>query len=319
MKKSPEKINVFISKYEDYIKKNPKEVRPYYCLGYLKLNLAKYKEAQEDFEKALSIDPRYTRAKVGLIVASVSRRKFVQAVNLYNQHIIDISRKSVFIKKLTRGVSEFYSNDSFFSRNSKEAASPLFYRLTIQPLLAKFREESDNILLILILSMYYMGMNERSLDIMNILKTCVYIDSVDDNMRWALLGAIADCGERLYYDLDLASKFSSIPEPDCTDEYVKTIFGAVVLGRNKFKVKNIYNSMNNTGKKMTLKMMWKYVDWSWNVELYDLSVYECCSTLMMSGWVDIIVLEMMAKLGRQNIIAITDEELRILNLYGYCT
>lgn len=313
------KLNLLVSKYEDYIKKNPKHAQAYYCLGRIKISLAKYKEAQDDFEKAISINPEFTLAKIGLIIANVFRKKFVQAVNLYNQYRIDISKKDIFIKKLVRGVSEFYYNDGFFSQKSREISNPLFNKLTIQPLLSKYVEDPGNIVLILILSMYYMGMNEKSLDIMNILKICVYIDSVDDNMRWALLKAIADCGEKLYLDLDIASKFTSIPEPDCTDEYVKTVFGAVVLGRNKYKVKNIYNSMRKSGKKMTLNMMWKYVDWSWNVQLYDLSVYECCNTLIMSGWSDIIVLEMMEKLSKLNIITVTDEELKVLNLYGYCS
>ncbi|NLL06997.1 MAG: tetratricopeptide repeat protein [Clostridiaceae bacterium] len=319
MIKDSEKLNILVSKYDSLIKKEPKNPKAYYCLGRVKMNLAKYKEAQEDFEKAISIDPNYTLAKVGLIVANVFRRRFVQAVNLYTQYRMDISLKSVFIKKVIRGVSEFYYYGGYFNQKSREISNPLFYRLTIQPLLSKYIEDPGNIVLILILSMYYMGKNEKSLDIMKILKICVYLDSVDDNMRWALLKAIADCGEKLYLDLDIASKFKSIPEPDCTDEYVKTIFGAVVLGRNKYTVKNIYNSMNKSGKKMSLNMMWKYVDWSWNVELYDLSVYECCRVLIMSGWADILVLEMMDKLIKHGIITATDEELKILKLYGYCT
>lgn len=317
MIKDPEKLNALVSKYESYIKKNPKQPRTYYYLGQIKMDLGKYKEAQEDFEKAISFDPNFTWAKVGLIVAHVFRRKFVQAVNLYSQYRMDISAKNVFSRKLIKGVSEFYYKDGLFSQNSKELSSPLFYKLTIQPLLSKYGEDPGNVVLVLLLSMYYMAKKEKSLDIMNILKICVYMDSVEDNMRWSLLKAIADCGEKLYLDLDIASKFTSIPEPDCTDEYVKTIFGAVVLGRNKYKVKNIFNSMRRLGKKVSLNMMWKYIDWAWNVELYDLSVYECCSTLIMAGWIDILVLEMMGKLVEKNIITATDEELKILNLYGY--
>ncbi|WP_051411311.1 tetratricopeptide repeat protein [Acetivibrio clariflavus] len=314
---NPEKLNDLASKYENYIKKNPNESRAYYYLGKIKMNLGKYKEAQECFEKSISLNPNFTWAKVELIVANVFRKRFVQAVNLYTQYRMDISVKNIFNRKLVRGVTEFYSRDDFFSQRSKELFSPLFHKMTIQPLLSKYGEDPGNVVLILILAMYYMAINEKSLDIMNILKICVYMDSVDDNMRWSLLKAIADCGEKLYLDLDIASKFTSIPEPDCTDEYVKTIFGAVVLGRNKYKVKNIYNSMRKQEKKLTLRMMWKYVDWAWNVELYDLSVYECCSELLLAGWADILVLEMMEKLVENNITTVTDEELKILNLFGY--
>ncbi|WP_010251778.1 tetratricopeptide repeat protein [Acetivibrio cellulolyticus] len=319
MNKDLEKLNIFVSKYENYVKKNPKQAHGYYCLGWLNLNLAKYKDAQEHFEKAISIDSTHTLSKVGLIVTNVFRRKFVQAVNLYSQYRNDINRKNIFKIKMIRGVSEFYSKDSFFSKKSKETSNPLFYKLTIQPLLARLTEETDNFVLILLLAMYYMSVDERSLDIMYILKVCVYVEAIDDNMRWALIRAIADCGEKLYYDLDIASKFTSIPETDCPDEYVKTIYNTALLGRNKYKVKNIINSMNKSGKDMTLSMAWKYVDWSWNVELYDLSVYECCNRLLMSGWVDIVLLEMMAKLEKQNIITFTDEELSVLKIYDYCT
>lgn len=313
----PEKLNVLASKYEKLIKQNPDQPHAYYCLGQIKMYLAKYKEAQEDFEKALSIDENYTRAKVGLIVVNVYRKKFIQAVNLFAQYRMDIIVKRVYTRRLIRGVSEYYYGDGFFGQRSKELTNPLFYKMTIQPLLSKYGEDPGNIVLILILSMYYMAVKEKSLDILNILKICVYMDSIEDNMRWSLLKAIADCGEKLYLDLDIASKFSSIPEPDCTDQYVKTIFGAVVLGRNKYKVKNIFDSMKKQGKEMTLNMMWKYVDWSWNVELFDLSVYECCSNLILSGWVDILVLEMMEKLAKNNIITPTKEEMKMLNLYGY--
>jgi len=318
MIKDPEKLKLLVSKYENYIKKNSKEARAYYFLGRIKMELAKYKEAQEDFEKAISIVPQYTMAKVGLIVATVFRRKFAQAASLYTQYRMDFSLKSIYNKKLVRGVSEFYYSEGFFSKGSKEISGPLFHKFTIQPLLSKYMEDPGNVVLILILSMYYIAKDEKSLDILNILKICVYMDSVDDNMRWALLNAIANCGEKLYLDLDIASKFSSVPEPECTDEYIKTIFGAVVLGRNRYKVKNIYNTIVKSGKKMTLSMMWKYVDWSWNVELYDLTVYECCSALIKAGWTDIFVLEMMSKLIEHNIISATEEELKVLKLYGYC-
>lgn len=318
MKRDLENINIYVTKYQNYVKKNPKKAYGHYCLALLNISLGNYKDAQDYFEKTLSISSNHTLSKVGLIIVNVFRRKFVQAVNLYRQYRNDINSKNIYRIKLIRGVSEFYSKDSFFSRKSKETSSPLFHKLTVQPMLTMLSEESDNAVLILLLAMYYMSMDERSLDIMYILKVCVYLESVDDNMRWALLRAIADCGEKLYYDLDIASKFTSIPEPDCPEEYVKIIYDTALLGRNKYKVKSVINSMNISGRKMTLNMAWKYVDWSWNVELCDLSVYECCNRLLMSGWVDIVVLEMITKLEKQNIITLTDEELQVLKIYGYC-
>lgn len=316
MSRDSGKLNSYIAKFESYAKKNPKKPHIHYCIGCFNMELGKYKEAQDNFEKALSISRGYTRAKVGLIVVHIFRRKFHEAIKLYNKYNDDIDSKRLYRTKLIREVSEFYHKDDFFS---KETPGPLFFKQVIQPILAKYAKDRNNELLILILAMYYMSVNERSLDIMNIFKVCVYLDGVDANMRWSLLKAIEDCGEKLYYDLDIASKFTTVPELDCTDEYVKTIFGGVVLGRNKFKVKSIYNSMKNTGRKISLNMMWKYVDWSWNVDLFDLTVYECCSNLLMAGWVDVLVLEMMAKLEKEKVVELNDEERKMLSIYGYCS
>lgn len=319
MNRDSEKLNSYVAKFQTYAKKNPKKAHIHYCIGCFHMELGKYKEAQDNFEKAISISRGYTRAKVGLIVVHIFRRKFLEAVKLYSKYYDDINAKRLYRTKLLRGVSEFYHKDDFLSKKSKETSSPLFFKQVIQPLLAKYSQDRNNEVIILILAMYYMGMNERSLDIMHIFKVCVYIDGIDDNMRWALLLAIADCGEKLYYDLDIASKFTTIPEQDCTDEYVKTIFGGVVLGRNKFKVKSIYNSMIKSGRKISLNMMWKYVDWSWNVNLFDLTVYECCSNLLLAGWVDVLVLEMMAKLEKDKVVELKDEERKMLSIYGYCS
>lgn len=318
MKKDPESLNKYLTKYHNYVKQNPKKASGFYCLAMINMALGNYKDAQSNFEKTLSINSNHTLSKVGLIVVNIYRRKFVQAVNMYSQYRNEINGKKMYRRKLVRGVTEFYSRDSFFSHKSKDVSGPLFHKFTIQPMLSMLSEEADNVVIILLLAMYYMAIDERSLDIMYILKDCVYLESVDDNMRWALLKAIANCGEKLYFDLDLASKFNSIPEPDCPEQYVKTIYDTALLGRNKYKVKNVISSMNKSGKKLTLNMAWKYVDWSWNVELCDLSVYECCKELIEAGWVDIVVLEMMNKLQSQNVITLTEEELRLMKLFGYC-
>jgi len=109
--------------------------------------------------------------------------------------------------------------------------------------------EANNIVLKLILCMYYLNFGEKSFYIIQLFKTCIYWDGLEDSFRWALIRRLSEFGEKLYYDANIARKFATVPDASCTDEYVDLISARrwiekkveewqtfIVLPRNTIKI-----------------------------------------------------------------------------------
>src|SRR5690554_6276228 len=226
MKNKTEKIDIRIVKYEQYVKENPNKAYGFYCLGRLYFSLGKYNTAENYFKKALSVDENYTRAIIALIELYVYRKKFIKAVYLFSKHRQDINKNYIFRVKLVRGVSSFYSKNDFFRTGSIGFLKRLFLKNTMRYARELVPKESSNIVLKIILCMYYLKTEENNIFVMQMFKTCVYWDGLDDHLRWELLKALSDSGNNLVYDMNIAKKFTSIPHSNCSDEYAGIILAA---------------------------------------------------------------------------------------------
>ncbi|GAE88890.1 tetratricopeptide repeat protein [Acetivibrio straminisolvens] len=235
------RIDIRISKYEKYVKKHPKKAYGYYCLGNLYMAAGKYKLAGKYFKKSLAVDGNYIFAVIGLIEAYVFGRKFMKAVNLFSKNRQKIIDKYVYRVKLVRAVSSFYSKAELFKTETKDFLSMLYLKYTMQNIKKLVNSEANNIVLKLILCMNYLNSGEKSFYIIQLFKTCIYWDGLEDTFRWALIKRLEEMGEKLYYDINIARKFSTIPDVNCTDEYVDLIFSSALDKGNGGKIADIYD------------------------------------------------------------------------------
>lgn len=317
MKNKSKKMDIRIIKYEEYVRKNPKKAYGYYCLGKLYMMSGQYKTAEEYFQKSLTIDDKYTLSKIGLIEAYVFRKKFMKAVYLFSKCRQDINDKYIYRVKLVRGVSSFYSKSDLFKTKSRGLFTIMFLKYTMYYAKELIKKESHNIVLKLLLCMEYLNSGERSLYVIQMFKTCVYWDGLDDTMRWTLIERLSEMGEKLFYDINVARKFSSIPDPKCSDEYVDLIFGSAMIKGNKTKVAGIYNAASKYNKNMSANILWRYVYWSSENSFYDHSVYDCCKKLVKLGWIDRLIAQTMLRFKEKNSVKLEEEEEKVLRLYGY--
>lgn len=317
MKNKTENINTTILKYEKYIKKNPQKAYGFYCLGRLYFILGKYKIAEKYFKKALSVDKSYTRAMIGLIESYLFRKKFMKAVHLFSKYREDINKNYIFRVKLVRGVSSFYSKDDFFRTASIGILKKMFLKHTMSAARDLVAKESNNIVLKIILSMYYLKTGENNIFVMQMFKTCVYWDGLDDHLRWEILKSLSESGDKLIYDMNIARKFSTIPHSNCSDEYAGMILGASMLKGNVSKTAEIYNLANKYNKRLTPQALWRYIYWCKKESFYDASVYDSCKKLIELGWMDRIIADIFLTFKNIKTVHLTEGDEQILKLYGY--
>lgn len=317
MKNEIEKIDAKIAKYKQYIRKYPRKAYGFYCVGRLYFMLKKYKIAENYFKKALSVDENYVRAKVALIELYVFRKKFMKAIYLFSKYRQDINDKYIFRVKLVRGVSSFYSENNFFRTAPVTFLKNLCLKFSMNRARNLVVKESSNIVLKIILCMYYLKAGENNIFVMQMFKICVYWDGLDDYLRWELLKALSDSGDNLIYDMNIARKFSTIPHHNCSDEYAGMILGASMFKENIAKTEEIYNRANKYDKKLAPQILWRYVYWCKKNSFYRYSAYDSCKKLIELGWVDRIIAEILLIFKDKNIIKLTKDDEHVLKLYGY--
>ncbi|TYQ16508.1 UNVERIFIED_CONTAM: hypothetical protein Cloal_3052 [Acetivibrio alkalicellulosi] len=317
MKSNLKKTDIRIIKYEEYVKKYPQKAYGFYCLGRLYLMLGQYKISEEYFIKSLSIDSQYTLAKIGLVESYIFRKKFMKAVYIFSKYRQDINNKYIFRVKLVRGVSSFYSKNNLFSSDSIGFFSMIFLKYTMHYAKGLVKKESNNIVLKILLCMYYLKSGESNIFVTQMFKTCVYWDGLDDSLRWELLKALSDVGEKLIFDTNIAGKFLSIPNSSCSDEYVDMILGSSIIKGNKVKTCEIYNLANKFNKQISPNVLWRYLYWSRESSICDYTVYDCCKKLVRLGWMDKLVAETLLKIKDKKIVKLTKDDEHFLKLYGY--
>lgn len=317
MKNKTKKIDIRILKYEEYVKKHPKKAYGYYCLGRLYLMTGKYKQAEEYFNKSLAKDSDYVLAKVGLIEVNVFKKKFLKAVYLFTKYRRDIIDKYVYRVKLVRGVSSFYRESDIFRAQGGGLFSMLLLNYSIYYIKKLVDKESSNIVLKLILCMYYLKTGEKSFFTIQLFKTCVYWDGLDDTLRWALIERLAELGDKLYYDVNIARKFSTIPDSKCSNEYVSMIFNTALKKGDKGKMVRVYETANKYNINISTKLLWQYIYWSNKNSFFDPSVYDCCKRLMKLGWMDKVIAHMLLKFKEKKAVRLGEETERALKVFGY--
>lgn len=317
MKNKTKKMDIRILKYEEYVKKHPQKAYGYYCLGRLHLMTGKYKLAEEYFNKSLAKDSDYVLAKVGLIEASVFKKKFLKAVYLFTKYRRDIIDKYIYRVKLVRGVSSFYRKDDIFRNQGGGLFSVLLLNYSIHYIKKLVDKEASNIVLKLILCMYYLKTGEKSFYTVQLFKTCVYWDGLDDTLRWTLIERLAELGDKLFYDVDIARKFSTIPDSKCSNEYVSMIFNTALRKNDKAKIVRVYEAANKYNKSISTGLLWRYICWSKDNSFFDPSVYDCCKKLMKLGWMDKVIAHMLLKFEEKKAVKLEDETEKALKLFGY--
>lgn len=314
-----EKTDIRMLKYKNYIKNHPRKAYGYYCMGELFLLTGDYKTAEEYFNRALSINGGFTRAMIGLISVFAYQCRFLKAVRYYNSNIENLTGKHIYGIKLASVISCAFDGGIFSSRR-RSLISSLFYKYEMKILNDIYNKDPGNLaanLLLCIDCLSTCRTDDRAVVIYN---ACVGLDGICDGMRWSLVKALSKDYPSIYGDKKLAAKFSGIPDASCRAEYINTIFEAALEQKNIEKSRKLLNSLNSLkdcGKSLPPRSLWKYVNLCIENSIYDASVLNCCRKLIMQGWIDSTTAKAMKRMKEFRVAAGTEQEDRILELYGY--
>lgn len=316
MQKKDSRVDIRIVKYKNYIKKHPQKPYGYYCLGQLNILASRYKDAEKYFAKALLLDNNYTYAKVGLIKALIYRKKVLKAVHLYNKYNDEINQKKVFVNKLVRGISSCWGKKELDGKK-QGLFSAIYFKYVVQVLNNLFNSQIDNLVLNLVLCIYYLSREDKTDKALVVYNNCVKLDGLTDKMRWALVKALSTANPAIYKDSEIAGKFSKVPVPNCPSAYANKIF-EVFLRQGKIKkAKAVFEDIENPDKVISQSNLWEYVNLCTKNSYYDISVYMCCSRLLKAGWINNVLAHALRKIKELNIVSDTKQEEKVLKLFGY--
>lgn len=301
------KIDISILKYKTYISKYPDKAYGYYCLGNLYFLSDNYKRAEDYYKRALLRNNRYIHAVIGLIQLYVFRKKFFRAVNLYDRYNEAIQSKKIYVRKLAGTLSAVYRTSIV------ETSTPL---IVFNPLRRLLTGKKENLVTDLLLCIYYLSKRQRDPQAMVIFKKCIFMDNIDDNLRWDLLNILVRQDRSLSGNTEIASLFQTLPD-NCTSEYANIILDSAFTNGSNMKIKNIYKVLNNYDRVISSSNLWKYIYWNRDRRNYDITVYNCCRRLLKIGWMDRLLAETLLNLKQLNIANPTAKESKLLNLYGY--
>lgn len=318
------RLDIRIVKYENYVKKNPHKAYGYYCLGKLHLISEQYKKAEDYFQKALAVNNRYMMAAIGLMEAYVYRAKYLKAVKLYEKYADWLSTKKIYERRICRALSRYYD-----TKRIKAQMHGLLSQLLLSYAVQKMQkyihqyqsgeQQKFNLVAGLLLCIYYLsndGQTVMTEEITNIFLLCVRLDGMEDRLRWKIIRELSVEYEEILESDDIAAMFDTIPD-GCSGRFVNKVFGAALKQRDIRRVRKMYNSNKNMDGWLSLPNLWTYVSLCKDSDVYDSTVYQCCSRLLKEGWVDKMVVDSIQRLKEAKVIEGVVAEESILELYGY--
>lgn len=310
------RIDIRMVKYENYIKNNPHKPYGYYCMGKIQIYKGFYKKAESYFNNTLELDKNFVRAVIGLIEVYMYQGKHLKAVYLYNRYSNHIKNKNIYTVKLVRAVSSLY-NANKLNPSEKRIISRLVLNHIIKSVYKILKRQPNNPVLNLILCMNFLYSHEKNKESYRIYMTCINMDGLDNNLRYSLVQILSRMGIDILHNDQIASKFSDIPSSECKAEYVNRILKAAIKSGKINNAKKMLNSIGISEKSIPLSSLWMFIYWSREYSIYDKQVLQCCRKLLKSGWVDKLVAQTFFILKELSIARHTDNEDRILKLYGY--
>jgi tetratricopeptide (TPR) repeat protein len=315
---SRRRIDLRMLKYKNYIRRHPEKAYGYYSLGKLKLIVGQHKEAVQLFNKALSLDNKFVYARIGMIEYYISRRKSAEACRYFGKHSGSFTEKNIHMIRLIKAVSSFYVSNipDLNHLNIFQLAVRKYEFFLLRNRLDRDPANTVAVLLVCINSLFTGATDENA---MALYSKCIGLRGLCDNMRWAIISRLSEKEPSLLRDLEIASMFDRIPDRDCPQAYINTIFEAFVKTKDIKEVKRLFNSIPENDKILSLPNQWKYILKCTENSFYDLSVYKCCRRLINAGWVDNILAGTLFMLKELKITEKTEDEEKILNLFGYDT
>ena len=319
--------DIRVIKYENYVKRHPHKAYGHYCRGKLFSDAGQYKKAEDCFHKALTLNRQYTVAVIGLIKAYVFRGKFLKAVKLYDRYAADIEKKNIYKLKLGRALSDYYESDGIETRMAS-FLSQLTLLYAVHKMLRRYREgsasvrEPDNRVVNLLLCIYYLSVDDdanQPKETGGIYNACVRMPGISDLLRWVLIKKVSEIDSEIYDNVEIAGLFSGIPDHECPQQYANQIVNVGLKQQKIHKVNKICASDEGLYKRLTSANLWTYVFMCQEKGIFDMTVYQCCTRLLKTGWVDKMLAETFGKLKDLEVVNHVDADKAdaILVLYGY--
>jgi tetratricopeptide (TPR) repeat protein len=318
MELNQKKLDLRMLKYKNYIRRHPKKAYGYYCMGKLKLTMGQHKDAVELFNKALFLDDEFIYARIGLIECHIAKRRLVKASGYFQSHAESFAKKNIHMLRLVKAVSS-YCGRTDLDTNHMGLFQLVVFRYEIFSLKNSYIRDPANIVTNLLLCINYLSSKVSDDKAMVVYNTCVRLDGLCDNMRWAIVNKLSKDDLSILENIEIAAMFDAIPDKDCPSVYINTIFEASLKTKSIKEIKKIFNSINENDKVLSLPNQWKYILKCTENSIYDISVYKCCKKLIGAGWVDNILAETLYRLKELKIIENTANEEKVLGLFGYNT
>lgn len=323
MTRSEVRLDIKIIKYENYIKKNPKKAYGYYSLGKIYLLGKQYKKAETYFKQALSLQKDYMLAVVGLITVNIYRGKHLKAAKVYRQYIQKLAAKNIYQRRICRAISSYYLAGSF-KKNQESVISSWRFMLSIKAMhqwtdtdVSK-KDRPHNLVALMLQTISYLSNYEKEslpTQVIDVYLYCAKLPGLHDDMRWQLI-------QRLSIDLEadqndeMISLFETIPK-NGTATLTNKIFKMALKKQPFYKIRQLYEAASETRVSLSLENLWMYVKMCSEQNVWDKSVYICCSKLLSQGWIDKVIAQAINTLKAKNIVSDIAKEQQILALYGY--
>lgn len=310
------RLELRIIKFQDYIRRKPESPFGYYGIGVQYMLSGKPASAERMFARALKIDPSYVPAKLGKLEYLLFDGKLLAACRYYRKNASDISAKKVYFYRAQKIASQIYRTRRF-SHQLRSSGSFYLFSERYGLLQKMFDNERDNPIVNLILAMFFLRKRREGERARVVYNLCVRMEGITDKLRWDLLQTLSKEQPAILQDLDIAAKFSGIPEGCFSSKYASFLLSSFMRQQQQSKVLKAYSDLQKNHATPDEKTLWKYLHFCRSRNLWSPSLTACCHKLASSGWIDSFIASMVKELKSRGMAENTRELDKLLELYGY--
>ncbi|NLY17400.1 MAG: hypothetical protein GX045_00190 [Clostridiaceae bacterium] len=309
-------IDIHIIKFQDYVRRKPNRPFGYYGLGVQYKLAGKPAMADKLFTDALKHDPHYIPALLGKLEILLDEKRYAAAARFYDKNRALFCRKKIYIKRINRMTSSLYMSKSTSMRGKN-----LFSRLVLkenQIFLTRIQTKSkNNPVSNILLSIFRLKSGRKDEKTLNLFRFCLELDEINDKLRWDLLKVLSEKEPKLLFTGKIAGLFSSIPENAFGTDYADFLMINFINSGNVKKVMGAFSGYLAKHMAPGKKVLWRYLYFLRERNIWDPSLSYCCQKLIDSGWGDHLVAGTIKELYKRGMWDNLKEMENYLSLYEY--
>jgi len=309
-------IDIHIIKFQDYIRKKPNRPFGYYGLGVQYMLSGKPAMAEKMFMQALKLDPQYIPALLGRLEFLLAEKRYAAAARYFDKNRELFCSKKIILKRINRMTSSLYLSKSLTMRG-KNLITQLVIKENLIFLNRIQSKSSKNPVTGVLLSIYRMKAGREDEKALELFRYCLELDGINDKFRWDLLQVLSKKEPRLLFSDKIASLFSSIPENAFGTDYADLLLINFINSGDDKKVIGAFSSLQTKHITPGKKVLWRYLFFCRERNIWDASLSYCCRKLIEAGWIDFLVAETIKELHKRGLWENSKEMDKYLSLYEY--